>query len=172
VLDASASGTTPGWHLYPQVVFTKPELQAVAVSKTSVSCYWSPVPNAIGYNVYATSRKNCEDFARPLNAVPVSTIARGATKLVYTETGLRTGAPRYYKVRAVYKNPVTGDYTVGNPSVEDSDIPTANAVPWGSADPNKVLDVIRAQYRGTDLGRSPGWTIVGPDGRVYQSAGG
>jgi pectate lyase len=113
---------------------------AVATGAGTLALYWDGVPGATGYNIYRGYNAGGEDYnAPPQNgATPWTQVSyAGGNNYRFVDGGLVSGFRYYYTVRAVFPEGLSV------PSVEDSDVPDASAIPWDSDDPNVVTTAIR-----------------------------
>jgi hypothetical protein len=139
-----------------------PGLQVHATGSTRITCYWDSVPGATGYNIYRGTSSEGEDYLHPLNGgAPWNTPSYpGSSVFAYTDENLPQVREYFYTVKAVRH------YGESGPSVEDSDIPDAGAIPWDRRDAYAITSAVQSLsgHGNADLVR-----VIGPDNTTYCS---
>ena len=85
--------------------------------------------------------------------------------LYVDQGGLANGTQYYYQAKSAYPNPVTGLTTLSSPTLEDSEAPDPNGVPWDSKNANAILNKVAAQ----DSRALTRFRAMGPDGAIYDT---
>ncbi len=142
------------------------DLSTYSTGSGRIALYWTPVPNAVGYNIYRGTSAGGEDYVHPVNGAALVNAASysGSPMDLYSDTGLTNGSEYFYTVTAVYSSGQS------QPSNEDSDIPDPVDVPWDTRNPGAILSAIRSDFSDdtNSIGSDPfSLRAVGPDGTIY-----
>src|SRR5581483_6276827 len=78
-------------------------------------------------------------------------------------TGLVNGTVYSYTVKAIYSTGMSA------PSIEDSEVPDAQGIPWDTRNPGSILASIRNAFA-ADVPNPGSLHVVGPDGTVYDDS--
>ncbi len=136
-------GLIPQWALSSPVVPSAPAgMGAYAGGPTKISLFWKAATGATGYNIYRSQTSGGQNYMQPVNSsAPVNTPSyAGSSYRVFTDTGVTQGQRYFYTVKAVY------GWFESSPTLEDSDIPSSNAVPWETRNASTILSAIGSSF--------------------------
>ena len=142
------------------------DLSTYSTGSGRIALYWTPVANAIGYNINRGTASGGEDYSNPVNGSTLVNAASysGSPMDMFSDTGLTNGTEYFYTVTAVYSSGQS------QPSNEDSDIPDPVDVPWDTRNSGAILSAIRSDFSDdtNSIGSDPfSLRAVGPDGTIY-----
>lgn len=145
------------------------DLAVYATGSGKITLYWSGISGATGYNVYRGTATDGEDYQNPVNGnTPVMTqdTGPGVTNIFqFSDTGLTDGIEYFYTVEAINGS------SQSVPSNEDSDIPTADAIPWDGSPSDILSKVHQTESNQPGLVYPISYAllrVMGPDGVIYQ----
>jgi hypothetical protein len=158
------------WPWIPEGIIAYVEFETVPDSFTAVSTgsgkmtlYWRRIPQAIGYNIYRGTTVGGENYSASVNgSTPVNALSYlGSDWCRFTDTGRTDGVEYFYTVKAVYS------WGESAASGEDSDIVSANAIPWDTSSPAAVVNAVRDVYSSSGCVAPTFLRVMGPDGQIY-----